>query len=516
MTRLLGEAVTSLFRTSCYSLRVLLFFLTSCYSLRVLLLGDSVDRFTLFDWCEAHGENVTRTAFGDDNLIYHHGNLLWPPTICREKNEPNTTSLAQIHFYGTNSTGHYHSHPARIYPMQNTSERLPHALKLYLQETKGLFPERVIWHSATWDAGYTAFKFNKPQRHSAQLNRTIIYFEYQLNARLDEIERFFNYSVEIGLRTSATSKTITCCSPSFNDVIRAVAKKRKLLLYDVDYDIWSSFLVENGVIYNRHVERHASELQHTLDHNRYDRVLFRDVIHPVSSVTAAAAEKLLGRWRSGALFLPREKKGEASKADLHFSSSSSHYAVLVRRESDASGSIDYFRPQSGRWYRNVSLELVRALRLSGFDVVPLTLEQERHVLADLPGPAGRMEDYGFAGIGAVFNGSDKANPWLCCTYAVTRDLYRTELPSEAAALGIARARGSKVFNVPLAWRELLLAIPQTRDLPEGFVRDGARLRLRGSRGDWLVANFSRHPAASGGAVQDVDEWAWSVIPPQSS
>jgi hypothetical protein len=405
--------------------------------------------------------------------------------------------------------------------MQNTSERLLHALRMYLEETKGLFPQRIIWHSATWDAEYTALKFNEPLRHSAVLNRTLLFFEAQLDARLDEIERFFNHSpdVEIGLRTAATSKTITCCSPSFNDVIRAVAKRRKILLYDLDLDIWSSFVLEDAFIDNRHIERHASELQHTLDHSRYDGVLFRDWIHPVSSVTAAAAEKLMGRRWSGALFLP--KKGEASKADLHFSTSSPHYAVLVRRESDASGALDFFRWQSGTWYRNVSLELVRALRLSGFDVVSLTLEQERHVLTELPGTSARKEDYGFAGIGGVFNGSDKANPWLCCTYAVTRDLYRTELPSEAAALGIARARRSKVFNVPLAWRELLLAIPQTRDLPQGYLKDGARLRLRGSRGEWLVANFSRHPAVGGGQsnaphVEDVDQWAWSVIPPQPS
>ena len=224
----------------------------------ILLLGDSIDRITVHEWCsykEKQGFRVKLTPSWCDEYEVSRNAHRWHCTSCQTDND----TIGSVHLFGSGERGPYHFsdsndeyEPTKI----RLSVMIPKFISLY-----GV-PDRVMFHTSQWDARCGEFSTYK----------SIDKFRFDTTSRLDEILAIVGDKSDVGLRTAAWSIRGGSGIREYNVAIREMALQKNLTLYDFDHDIWSS------------VNHDFTKEWH----------LFRDEIHPVSPFPERAGEKLLG------------------------------------------------------------------------------------------------------------------------------------------------------------------------------------------------------------------------------
>jgi hypothetical protein len=263
-----------------------IFLADSCKALSIFIIGDSIDRYIVKDWCgfiQRKGPHWQR-EFVDRG--FHIMGIL-PSFICGS----NATgdSLAFLHHFGSASHGPYfHGYrngPDR--PYLDSMPRIQRAMELYFAEFGA--PDRIFYHSAQWDSKYLIGIHGESRLEvigSELRNNVTAAFRENVIKRLDQItELSRNLStklVDIALRTAIfdpfVNKSLVSIRTgtlvhAMNRIIYEIAVQRNLTYYDLDNEIWS---IANW------------------NYSRAKEVL-RDQIHPNNPCAVLAGEKILMR-----------------------------------------------------------------------------------------------------------------------------------------------------------------------------------------------------------------------------
>lgn len=236
--------------------------------IRVLFLGDSVDRFSTNDWCEKHTGRIGK-VWTTSSLVYFHGE---PAGYICDNQELNV-SVASLHIFGSNATGHYHREgELRKFPSNvvDTAPRIKEGVRLYLSQFP--MPDVVFYNMALWDFEYlvdTAYRgtsvlteLSTPGSPTWQRMMTE-YYHLVHDRRQDIIDSFRQYpggdQVNVGLQTSVfyplrSTNHPLCDMPSkmfslfgLNEVIRTIWRNYKndlsavFPMFDYDEEVWSKY-----------------------------------------------------------------------------------------------------------------------------------------------------------------------------------------------------------------------------------------------------------------------------------
>ena len=121
-----------------------------CNSIHLLLIGDSVDRYITWGWCDSMADKgVTRGVFAEDLIKYRPG----PNNIGAYRCLSHSTndSIGFIHIFGSNATGPYmyRNGPEFVGPLMDSPGRIRAAMKLYYDTFP--HPDRIFFNSILWD-----------------------------------------------------------------------------------------------------------------------------------------------------------------------------------------------------------------------------------------------------------------------------------------------------------------------------------------------------------------------------
>ena len=267
---------------------------------RILLIGDSLDRLIVADYCTYRDGRFSK--WGDASIKYGgQDGTKMPSALCEESvkaiHDNNTfynNSIAFFHIFNSAARGPYLWIDHRD-PYSHSEPRINKAVELYKAQVGE--PTEVIFQSELWDA--------RPHIVYEQLNRTSnnhweeVLSEFRSNviARVNQIKKLFAASVTVGLRTCPWTPYGGDLLKEFNEIVRNITISEKLLLYDYHKDVWGP------VSYNYSAENLAA--------------MFRDSHHPVERFSLYAAEKLLGYRFSSNLIHPNRSDDETEKeADI--------------------------------------------------------------------------------------------------------------------------------------------------------------------------------------------------------
>lgn len=258
----------------------------------LFLIGDSVDRCIVEDWCHLKGDlphcdgphciywlpndsGISRFTSGANKVAYQSD------MMCIMESD----SIAFIHHYGSRPIGPYLHNINSINGGEyvDSSKRIIRSLEMYVS-THG-FPDQVMYHSAQWDIQLIYEEYNSRNslahgnldiRYSILWNETVAVFENNLNSRIDDIqttlERLNSSHTMIGLRTAVWNDVGGELLHEFNNIIHRTSSKRGLTFFDFDKDVWS-----------------------TVDWNyQKQSEVLRDWIHPISYYTSLAGQKMIG------------------------------------------------------------------------------------------------------------------------------------------------------------------------------------------------------------------------------
>ena len=281
----------------------------------VLILGDSVDRHIVEDWCLLSSKGPKsivpyESVFNDGSLRYQQSHVSM--NLCSNQKGD---SLAFVHHFGSHPWGPYHSIGNvnnRSDPLISTKPRLERAIQLYMSKVGR--PTRIFYNSELWDAVgvYTHAmsvgndNITIPTHPSYQENlRT---FEMRLHERIDGIlETVALYDVSMGSNTTVpvslppveVALHTTCWVVKhadrvrdYNDIIRRVSISRNLTLYDFDRDCWGT------------MKDHPPNSGY---------FILRDFIHPRTYFTGPAGEKMLCNVYSSYFYYRGNQSGTLAK-----------------------------------------------------------------------------------------------------------------------------------------------------------------------------------------------------------
>ena len=305
------------------------------HSFKLLLLGDSIDRMAVDDWCTLKQSQRVRAnltnSWCEEYLIGRDVGHKWPCFSC----ETDEDVIASVHLYGSGDKGPYHHKDDNdIY--EATAIRLPLMIAKFIS-IHGL-PDRVMYHTNQWDSrcGETdAWKAHKPE--NLFINDTL--------KRIEQIQQIFDYKVDLGLRSAAWSARGGNMIHTYNNIVRNISLEKNLTFYDLSEDMWS-----------------------TMDHDKeMEWRLFRDAIHPLPPYTSRLVEKLLENQYTNALKLrsPSETMKYNKKFDDNFPSTSLIAPLWL---DDTTNSIYYFNDLNSSWHYMPDRSFMKALRYGPKDV----------------------------------------------------------------------------------------------------------------------------------------------------
>ena len=260
----------------------------------VLLLGDSVDRHIVEDWCLLSSKGPRRiipyeSVFDDGSLHYQQSHVAM--NLCSNKNGD---SLAFVHHFGSHPFGPYISIGKvnnRSDPLISTKPRLERAIQLYMKKVGR--PSRIFYNSELWDAvaiyshAMTVGNDNITIPTNPLYQENLRTFEMRLHERIDgilETVALYDASmgsntttlplppVEVALRTTCWVVKHADRVRDYNDIVRRVSLQRNLTLYDFDRDCWGT------------MKDHPPNSGY---------FILRDFIHPRTVFTGPAGEKML-------------------------------------------------------------------------------------------------------------------------------------------------------------------------------------------------------------------------------
>ena len=236
---------------------------------KLLLLGDSVDRLIVLEWCsykKRQGHRIIKRKWDKGTLLYRNIAGRLAAYMCQTEND----SIAFAHFFGSDSTGPYANLKSfgdgKNDPYEGTKARLNHSITMYQSQFGS--PDRIIWHAGMWDAHGII------QSSKDNINYTVETETFYRNtmARVNDIIFIANNDVKVGMRTGVWSNRSGELLHMFNDIIRNISMSKNLTLYDFDDDMWSSVNYDNN----------------------QEKYIFQDQVHPKPVYVERAGEKMLG------------------------------------------------------------------------------------------------------------------------------------------------------------------------------------------------------------------------------
>jgi len=181
----------------------LLAWMAPFFAENVLLIGDSIDRYVVVDWCAKH--NATVLNWGDDSIKYgDKGGTKKPSAYCELENGD---SLAFLHIFGSSGSGPYLFISTRDDPFAATTRRLIKALELYREQIGFHKLTKIIFHSSLWDfrpfrSDVCEYRYEQDAKIRAKYstissyrqrylldhgNRTLAHMQHDIIARIFEI-----------------------------------------------------------------------------------------------------------------------------------------------------------------------------------------------------------------------------------------------------------------------------------------------------------------------------------------
>ena len=242
----------------------------------ILLLGDSVDRHTVLDHCQAQGVAPGNWSHG---LFRYVKDPLHAAAVCRGSRG----IIGHLHLFGSNATGPYGANQSWSSssedPLVDTKARIAKGIEVFTREVGT--PTLILYQSMLWDmfwAEQSPTLSKLPREEQAELFRAMI------TARLEEIFRIKDPSTAVYTRTTPRSRRYTRTAELFNNVTMEVARNMSSRLGLVEFDamVWGS----------------------SLSFDRQPR-LFRDPVHPNKEMTQALAAHLFDV--AGGLCAPRSR-----------------------------------------------------------------------------------------------------------------------------------------------------------------------------------------------------------------
>ena len=299
---------------------------------KLLLLGDSIDRYTVHEWCalqESKGVIVDFKRSWCSEFEENRGVHKWHCCSCQTQND----TVAAVHLFGSSADGPYHQ-GLEADEYQPTKFRLTVMIPKFIS----LFgnPDRIMFHTSQWDMRSRGSGPNEHTPLEKFINDTV--------SRLDEISEIIGDEVDLGVRTAAWSKRGGTVIHEYNNAIQDIAQAKNLTFFDFSRDIWSS------VNHNFTKEWH----------------LFRDDIHPMCPYPERAAEKMLDRLYTNYLKFGSLEKSVAYRNKFDdMLLTRSHAPFLL----DISGNTTYYHDiRDSSWYVNPAQSYLSALRLGDADL----------------------------------------------------------------------------------------------------------------------------------------------------
>ena len=224
----------------------------------VLLLGDSIDRFVVRDFCAA--QNQSYEDWSGQTFRYRVDDISSATSVCRT---PNGT-LGHLHLFGTNSTGPYRDNinKNRYDPFVDTPLRICKGIEVFTRNVGK--PVAIVFQAMMWDL----LSFMKQEWLSD--DSKVAVFRSSFLARIRDINRCRGHGTELVLRTVPKSRWAPNLAIALNWVIRNVSAELGLRLLDWDAEIRGWYLPKDP-----------------------EGFIFRDAFHPTpNSCTIFAAEIL--------------------------------------------------------------------------------------------------------------------------------------------------------------------------------------------------------------------------------
>jgi hypothetical protein len=277
----------------------------------IFLIGDSLDRYMLYDYCRRnddlenskHAENsgVNKWLTFPQDI---NDNSSGSPYVSHEKwyreewdsgsrclDKTTGDSVSSLHVFGSANSGPYYYGFKNIgnFKYIDTKPRIQYALNVYISRFG--IPDIIVLHTTQWDKKFYYQSNNLVISNStgpqADLwNQRLQEYESNLNLRIDQVSRILKQashsiltygaskSYQIILRTAVWNYETGEQNflDAMNNITRRIAQERKLYLFDYDEDVWTVF-----------------------HHDRNSHDVFRDAIHPNPRLSVFAEDKLLGR-----------------------------------------------------------------------------------------------------------------------------------------------------------------------------------------------------------------------------
>ena len=308
---------------------------TQIASFKLLLLGDSIDRMAVDDWCTLKQSqrvpaNLTN-SWCEEYLIGRDVGHKWHCFSC----ETDEDVIASVHLYGSGDKGPYHFKDDNdIY--EATAIRLPLMIAKFIS-IHGL-PDRVMYHTNQWDS-------RCGDSNPWFASKTDDLFRIDTLKRIEQIQEILDNKIDVGLRTAAWSVRGGDIIHSYNKIIRDISHEKNLTLYDLSDDIWST------VNYDKTMEWR----------------LFRDSIHPLPPYTARIAEKLLENQYTSALKF--RSPSETIKYNKKFDDKTPSTSLIAPFWlDDNTNCIYYYNDLNSSWHYMPDRSFMKALRYGPKDV----------------------------------------------------------------------------------------------------------------------------------------------------
>ena len=334
-----------------FFLLLLLLFATLCDGMaknslaneRLFLIGDSVDRQIVVEWCNMHKSDVvTEETWGLEELSYMNGIAAYH---CATK----SYSIGFIHAFGSAAIGPYLNNLRNSPTDQfvDTKPRIRRALEIYSQAYGT--PTRVLMSFASWDAHYILREKIESNRWGDEswLQLQVQTHKLRLKERLQEVQTMLP-DADVGLRTAVETLSGKPIVSVYNMGIRNLAKELNITMFDFDFDFWSGV----NPMYDHSVEY----------------MYFRDHIHPKQIYTALAGNKMVGmQYSSSMIFRDIAQNLQESDPKMQFyfitSEDRAHYDIPANHDTIVKN-LYYRSPRTGLLYGNVTPCLASVLKLS--------------------------------------------------------------------------------------------------------------------------------------------------------
>lgn len=326
---------------------------------KLLLLGDSIDRYTVHEWCalkESQGFRVDFKTSWCSEFEENRGPHKWHCCSCQTEND----TVAAVHLFGSSSNGPYHQGVAT-----DVYQPTKHRLTVMIPKFVSLFgnPDRVMFHTSQWDM----------RARGADSYTPVDVFRNDTITRLVEVRAMIGDKVDLGVRTAGWSVRGGRVLKEYNDAIKDIAHAKNLTFFNFNFDIWST------VGFNLTKEWH----------------LFRDDIHPLCPYPERAAERMLDRLYTNFVEFGSVEKTVAYRNKFSDMSSTRSFAPLYL---DVSSKTTYYHnSRDFTWHPNPPQSFLSALRLGPADLFEFDSRLSSIVTSPLPPPPDFFRD------GTVFN-----------------------------------------------------------------------------------------------------------------